>query len=117
MTRYFNTFPELAKFFKDSGNEALSLGYVREPFFKRVRFFHKPKNGMEVSHTNNAGMNYKPQAANGSIMKYAISLMKVYIEENNLDHKVKLLLTVHEGKINKAEIKINDFFSIFRACL
>lgn len=102
MEKYFNTFPKLAEFFKASGQEALNNGYVREPFFGRVRFFDKPKNGMEVSHNKNAGMNYKPQAANGSIMKYAISLMKKHIEENDLDHKVKLLLFVHDQQLSEA---------------
>jgi len=108
MKRYFDTFPKLAKFFQDSGQEALDLGYVREPYFKRVRFFNKPKNGMEVSHNKNAGMNFKPQAANGSIMKYAMALMKKYIEDNNLDHKVKLLLFVHDQALTEVREDFAD---------
>jgi hypothetical protein len=44
--------------------------------------------GMEASHKN-AGMNYPPQATNSSIMSTRC-LMKTHIEENNLDHKVKV---------------------------
>ncbi|MCK5788681.1 MAG: hypothetical protein KAH32_06770 [Chlamydiia bacterium] len=106
MKKYFGTFPKLAEFFKASGQEALDNLYVKEPFFGRIRFFNKPKNGMEVSHNKNAAMNYKPQAANGSIMKYAMALMKKYIEDNNLSHKVKLLLFVHDQALT--EVK-NDF--------
>jgi DNA polymerase I-like protein with 3'-5' exonuclease and polymerase domains len=99
MAHYFTTFSELAVFFKKTGSKALHQLYVREPYFGRVRFFNKPKNGMESSHINNAAMNYKPQAVNGSIMKYALCLMKKYIEDNDIDHKVKILLTVHDQSV------------------
>lgn len=101
MDTYYKTFPELAAFFKQSGENALKFNYVREPHFGRVRFFNKPKNGMEASHNKNAGMNYPPQSINGSIMKYALCLMKTHIEENDLDEKVKLLLTVHDQQVTE----------------
>jgi len=93
---YFDTFPELASFFQKSGEYALTHLYIREPFFNRVRFFNRPKNGAETSHVKNAAMNYRPQASNGSIIKYALCLMKKYIEDNNLDNKVKLILSVYD---------------------
>jgi DNA polymerase I-like protein with 3'-5' exonuclease and polymerase domains len=65
-----------------------------------VRFFNKPKNG--ISHNKNAGMNYPPQSTNSSIMKYALCLMKTHIEDNDLDDKVKLLLSVHD---QQAEVR------------
>lgn len=102
MDMYYATFPELAKFFKQSGENALKFNYVREPHFGRIRFFNKPKNGMEASHNKNAGMNYPPQSINGSIMKYALCLMKKHIEENGLDDKVKLLLSVHDQQVSEA---------------
>lgn len=102
MDTYYKTFPELAAFFKQSGESALKYNYVREPHFGRVRFFNKPKNGMEASHNKNAGMNYPPQSINSSIMKYALCLMKTYIEENDLDDKVKLLLSVHDQQVTEA---------------
>jgi hypothetical protein len=43
---------------------------------------------MEASHNKNAGMNYPPQSTNSSIMKYAY-VMKMKIEDNDLDDKVK----------------------------
>lgn len=93
---YYAAFPQLAAFFKQSGEDALRQRYVREPYFKRVRFFNKPTNGMEASHVKNAGMNYKPQATNMSIIKYALCLVKKYIEKNELDDYVKLVFTIHD---------------------
>ena len=93
---YYAAFPQLAKFFKQSGEDALRQRYVREPYFQRVRFFNKPTNGMEASHIKNAGMNYKPQASNMSIIKYALCLIKKYIETNDLDDYVKLVFTIHD---------------------
>jgi DNA polymerase I-like protein with 3'-5' exonuclease and polymerase domains len=101
METYFKTFPQLSEFFKQSGQNALKFNYVREPYFGRVRFFNKPKNGMEASHNKNAGMNYPPQSTNSSIMKYALCLMKTHIEDNDLDDKVKLLLSVHDQQVSE----------------
>ena len=98
---YGETFPELIDFFNKSGQDALRDNYVREPFYKRVRFFNKPKNGIEASHNKNAAMNYKPQAANGSITKHAMCIIKKHIEDNGLDAMVKILLAVHDEVITE----------------
>jgi len=111
MAKYYETFPQLAAFFKQSGEDALTYNYIREPHFGRVRFFNKPKNGMEASHNKNAGMNYKPQAINGSIMKYALCLMKKYIEENDLDDVVKLSLTVHDQQLSEVR---DDYVDLWK---
>jgi DNA polymerase I-like protein with 3'-5' exonuclease and polymerase domains len=44
-------------------------------------------------------MNYPPQSTNSSIMKYALCLMKTHIEDNDLNDKVKLLLSVHDQQV------------------
>ena len=99
---YYDKFPQLTKFFKESGEFALSKYYIREPFFGGVRFFNKPKNGMEVSHLKNAAMNYKPQSGNSSIMKYALCLIKSYIDKHKVGHKVVMLITVHDQVVSAA---------------
>jgi DNA polymerase I-like protein with 3'-5' exonuclease and polymerase domains len=102
MDKYYATFPELSAFFKDSGEFALKNNYIREPHFKRVRFFNAATNGKEASHIRNAAMNYQPQSINGSIMKYALCLMKKYIDENSLQDRVRLLITVHDQQLSEA---------------
>ena len=47
-------------------------------------------------------MNYQPQSINGSIMKYALCLMKKYIDDNSLQDRVRLLLTVHDQQVSEA---------------
>lgn len=117
MDTYYKTFPELAAFFKKSGEDALKFNYIREPYFNRVRFFNKPKNGMEMSHNKNAGMNYKPQATNSSIMKLALCYMKKHIEENELDDKVKLLLTVHDQQLSEAREDYAEEWAVTQTAL
>lgn len=117
MDTYFKTFPELADFFKQSGQNALKFNYVREPYFGRVRFFNKPKNGMEASHNKNAGMNYPPQSTNSSIMKYALCLMKTYIEDFEVDDKVKLLLSVHDQQVSEAREDYADEWAVVQTNL
>lgn len=99
---YYDTFPKLVSYFKRTADLALHQYYVRESVFGRIRFFNKPKNGMEVSHIKNAAMNYKPQSINGSIMKYALAKMFKYIEDHNLYDKVRLLITVHDQQVSEA---------------
>ena len=111
MARYYGAFPELAAFFKKSGREALDNGYVVEPFFGRIRFFDKPTNGMEVSHNKNAGMNFKPQACNASITKYAMVLIKNYIEEHALSDKVKIVLAIHDQLLIECKETFADDWS------
>jgi len=114
---YYAAFPELAAFFKQSGEDALKFKYIREPYFNRVRFFNKPKNGMEVSHIKNAGMNYKPQSSNMSIMKYALCLMKKYIEENDLDDRVKILMSIHDQGVCEARDDYADKWAVVQTSL
>jgi DNA polymerase I-like protein with 3'-5' exonuclease and polymerase domains len=99
---YFAAYPKLVAFFKKSGEDALTFNYVREPYFKRVRFFNKPTNGMEVSHNKNAGMNYKPQAANGGLTKYAMCMIKKYIEVNDVAYKVRMIISIHDQIVCEA---------------
>jgi hypothetical protein len=68
-----------------------------------VRFFNKPKNGMEASH--NKMHELPPQSTNSSIMKYALCLMKTHIEDNDLDDKVKLLLSVHDQQVSVRRLR------------
>jgi len=103
MKTYFETFPKLAAFFKNTGEKALKDYMVREPIFGRIRFFNRPTNGMEVSHLRNAAMNYKPQAINGSMIKYAMILLRNYIIKNDVGHKVKLLLNIHDQILSMAK--------------
>ena len=112
MDTYYATFPELAKFFKETGEMAIKRRYVREPYFGRTRFFSKPTNGMEVSHLKNAAMNYKPQSVNGTIMKIALILVMAYIEDNKLEDKVKILLAVHDQLVTEVTDDYTDTWKI-----
>lgn len=111
MKTYFETFPKLAEFFKSTGEKALREYKVREPIFGRIRFFHRPTNGMEFSHLKNASMNYKPQAINGSMLKYAMILIRNYIIKNDLGDKVKVLLNIHDQILSMAK---DDFAEEWR---
>jgi DNA polymerase I-like protein with 3'-5' exonuclease and polymerase domains len=72
METYFKTFPQLSEFFKQSGQNALKFNYVREPYFGRVRFFNKPKNGMEASHKK---CRYELPAAVNQLFYYEVRVM------------------------------------------
>ena len=117
MAKYYSTFPELASFFKASGEEALTYNKVVEPYFKRIRFFNRPTNGMEVSHNKNAGMNYKPQAANTSILKYAVCIIKKYIEDNKLGEKVFIINMIHDEVITEVREDFADKWAVIQTTL
>jgi len=117
MAKYKETFPELTLFFDNVAEKASREFKVREPIFGRIRFFERPINAMEFSHLKNAAKNYNPQAVNGSVMKYALALMKAYIEKNDLDDKVKLLLTVHDQTVSMVKKEFKDEWAIIQTAL
>jgi type II secretory pathway predicted ATPase ExeA len=65
-----------------------------------VRFFNKPKNGMEASHKK---CRYELPAAVNQLFYYEVRVMpyETHIEDNDLDDKVKLLLSVHDQQVSE----------------
>jgi len=84
LNKYYNTFPALEKFFKESEKFGIDNNYVigAEPT-SRIRFFHNPANDGEKQAIGREAKNFKIQAGNADMLKIALIKLRKYILENN----------------------------------
>jgi len=95
--RVFNRLPYMADFLKNSAEEGLRNKFIRTPdIIGRIRFFKQPEYPSEEGEIKRQAQNYKIQGSSANMTKLAISLIKRYIEDNNLDHKIKFILPLHD---------------------
>jgi len=95
--RFYNAYPGVRKFLVEGADQALIDSYIRTPdLFGRIRFFNPPEKTREERAIHRQAMNMPIQASSGNMTKYAICLIKKYIEEHDLDDKVKFYLPIHD---------------------
>jgi hypothetical protein len=63
-----------------------------------VRFFNKPKTAWKHLTIK---CRYELPAAVNQLFYYEVRVMKTHIEDNDLDDKVKLLLSVHDQQVSE----------------
>jgi len=94
---YFKAFPELKKYM-DKQNAFGKKKYFSRglPPFNRVRFYNPPVGQGELNAIGRQSQNQPIQSGGADITKYAMVLIKSYIEKNNLQSKVELTITIHD---------------------
>lgn len=111
--KYKKLNPTLNRWLEGLGNEAIREGCIRtlEPF-RRLRFVEG-----EDWKKRNRGKNTPVQGSGADMMKLAMCMMYKYIYDNNLQDKVRMVLTVHDELICevkrsycKAWVKAMKFF-------
>src|SRR5690606_32878074 len=97
INRIFDALPKMAAFLKESSAEGFQNRYIRTPDpIARIRRFAFPNTTSEEGAIKRASQNFKIQASSANMTKYAICLLKRYIEEHNLHHKLKFCLPLHD---------------------
>jgi len=105
--RFYKSFPNIRSFLVDGADVAVQKSHIRTPdIFGRIRFFDPPDDIREEKAIHRQAMNYPIQASSANMTKYAIVLCKKYIEENDLQDKVKFFLPIHDEAIF---IAVNEF--------
>jgi DNA polymerase I-like protein with 3'-5' exonuclease and polymerase domains len=95
--RFHNAFPKMAAFLENSSQEGLENKYIVTPdVFQRVRRFPHPEHQGDESSIKRAAQNFKIQSSSANMTKYAICIMQNYIEDNDLTHKMKFCLPLHD---------------------
>jgi len=95
--KLFNALPNMAIFLHDSAEEGALQGFIRTPdAISRVRKFAQPNSNSELNAIKRAAQNYKIQSSSANITKYAICIIKKHTEDNNLSHKLKFVLPLHD---------------------
>lgn len=87
----------MASLLRGSSEEGLKFLHVRtnDPI-GRVRRFAEPRSSSEEGRIRRAAQNFGIQSSSANMTKYAICLIKRYIEENNLQDKMKFCLPLHD---------------------
>ncbi len=94
---YFSKFAGLAKYLEDVKSETRKLGYT-ETFFGRRRYFPGISSKLPFirAAAERMAINAPIQGTEADIIKIAMIHADQYIEKNNLNDKVFLLLQVHD---------------------
>lgn len=97
IARVFSAMPDLEKFLTSSAEEAATTRVIRTPdIFQRTRRFAVPQFDSGWNAIKRQGQNYKIQGSSANMTKLAICYIKVYIEENNLQDRMKFVLPLHD---------------------
>ena len=97
MERYYETFPELAKYFKKQNRFGQDKKYSRGlPPFNRVRFYDVPRNAGDANSIGRKSQNAGIQGTSADMTKLAMIYIKQYIDKHALQNKVFITLQVHD---------------------
>lgn len=101
--KYFFSFPNIKKFLEMLGNYGLQNGFIKTfAPYRRMRWFSKWKPGIktnkdlfkEVGTIERASKNTPIQGSGADMCKYALTLVRDYINSNNCP--VKIVMAVHD---------------------
>lgn len=98
ITKYFSNLPKLNIFLKNASNYGKKNLMIRTlPPFNRIRFFDDPgPDFKKVGEIERASKNTVIQGSGADMCKLALVYIREYIKENNLQSKVKVIMTVHD---------------------
>jgi DNA polymerase-1 len=101
INKYFEAFPSIQKFLNQLGSYGKRHGYIMTfAPFRRKRFF--PEWDAEATSPKDLGMieraskNTPIQGASADMTKLALVKVYDYIQKNNLQDSIKIVMTVHD---------------------
>lgn len=101
LKRFFEIVPGVADMMVRFGNYALQHGHIIEPVFGRVRFFDEWKLAVPAEHGSieRASFNTPIQSSGSACLKIAFVLMRRWLNHNNHNDNIQLLLPYHDETI------------------
>jgi len=95
--RFYTTFPKIHSVLLEFAEGAVKEFLIRTPdVIGRIRRFPHPEFKGDESSIRRAAQNMPIQGASANMTKYAICLIKNYIEENGLADRMKFCLPLHD---------------------
>jgi DNA polymerase-1 len=96
--KYFKNLPKLNEFLKSAsayGKKNLMIRTCKP--YRRIRFFDDPKGDNKlIGEIERASKNTVIQGSGADMCKLALVNIRKYIKQNNLQDKVKVVMTVHD---------------------
>jgi len=109
INRFRNAFPNLNSYLSNNADSAvIKLNSRTKDIFGRLRFFEKPDSIKEEKAIFREALNHPIQAGSANMSKYACVLIKRYIENNNLQDKVKFLFAIHDEILVKVKTEFAE---------
>lgn len=104
LKRFFEIVPGVANMMQRFGRYAITNGHIIEPVFGRIRYFDQWKLAVPSEHgsVERAAFNTPIQSSGSAILKIAFVLMRRWINHNNHQDNIQLLLPYHDETIAQA---------------
>jgi DNA polymerase-1 len=111
LKRFFEVCPAIADMMVRFGNYAIHHGHIIEPVFGRVRFFDKWKLSVPQEHgaIERAAFNTPIQSSGSACLKIAFVLMRRWLNHENLNDKIQLLLPYHDETIAQSKPEHTEY--------
>ena len=105
LKRFFEICPNIKAMMDRFGTYALREGHIIEPVFGRMRFFDKWKLAVPKEHGSimRAAFNTPIQSSGSALLKIAFVLLRRWINHNNLQDHVQLLLPYHDETLAQSK--------------
>jgi DNA polymerase I-like protein with 3'-5' exonuclease and polymerase domains len=112
LKRFFQIVPGVANMMVRFGNYAIHNGHIIEPVFGRVRYFDEWKLSVPQEHgaIERAAFNTPIQSSGSAILKIAFVLMRRWLNHNNLNDHIQLLLPYHDETIAQAKVTEDRYY-------
>ncbi|RUO76199.1 DNA polymerase I [Idiomarina seosinensis] len=111
MDKYFERFPGVLNYMEDTREKAKKQGYVKTLFGRRLPLPEiKASNGARRKGAERAAINAPMQGTAADIIKRAMILVDGWIEEQQCQQDVRMLMQVHDELVFEIkESKLNDY--------
>jgi DNA polymerase I-like protein with 3'-5' exonuclease and polymerase domains len=105
LQKFFEICPAIAAMMVKFGAYAIRNGFIVEPVFGRVRYFDKWKLSVAQEHGSieRAAFNTPIQSSGSAILKIAFVLMRRWLNHENLNEVIQLLLPYHDETIAQSK--------------
>jgi len=112
LKRFFEIVPGVANMMSRFGNYAIHNGHIIEPVFGRIRYFDEWKLSVPQEHgaIERAAFNTPIQSSGSAVLKIAFVLMRRWLNHNNLNDHIQLLLPYHDETIAQARITEDRYY-------
>ena len=112
LTRFFEIAPAIRKMMDKFGMYALNEGFIIEPVLGRMRFFDKWRLAVPAEHgtIQRAAFNTPIQSSGSAILKIAFVLLRRWINNNNFQDHIQLLLPYHDECVAQARKTEDNYY-------
>lgn len=119
LTKYFKATKQLKTYLDNCANYGLVKGYIRsfKPY-SCIRYFSEWKPNLDnkkdfkiIGEISRACYNTPIQATGATMTKLALTKIRKYIKENNLQDNVSIIHVVHDAIYTECKVEIVDWFS------